>query len=741
MLLARSTSQTWRLINYRTVDDLVSAEFLHDLYNRHRPEVNSIRFRNTRCVYRGTEFTSYAPIEEWGRLESTLGYQFFQHHPRLFAQIRNYMLYKKPHLWEILNRMEGNDVPTDAMELAQQFVDLHYTALGEIYGINLVQLEHAICWAIKQHLIHTLGRSDWESLLPYLIKANESTVAVLEEMEILRYSIGVSTGELSLEQANDRYSKEFGHVHFAYGSLDEQRPTQEKIKQQLSIPLHERMQRLELLKKDSTLSKEIELLKADEKIGPLCELAADIGVLRDQNKALMGKVSLARNKLLVQIAQLTNVSRRDLSRYLLAELYDLLVDGVQLSEETLKERWELVVFQRLERMWEKEEALELASSITSGTSERDQEGVLGLSASPGRVQGTVKHVRSTADAMEVTGDHILVAMGTDFNLMEGLLNCAGVVTEEGGLLSHASVISRELEKPCIIGVKNVFSRLPEGTRIDLDADQGILYILEQQGLGELKLEMLSLEAATDLQKYGYKAVRIQQLLALGMPVVPGVVLSTGQDIQQFGRVHARQILRFLSELGIQAEKLIVRSSSPLEDMNAKSMAGIFESTVTMVTELSLLHGLQKVYAAANSSRTVKFLQATDQIPIALLIQPYKVQEWGGVAFSRHPVTGVQEVLVEASSKGAMAVVRGNPEHRVSISHSKLSSDYHSGSGLSHLEDIFNYVAQIAWELEIKLQYPVDIEWGVSNGAFYLFQVRPITTIERYSQIQDLGVMS
>lgn len=50
--------------------------------------------------------------------------------------------------------------------------------------------------------------------------------------------------------------------------------------------------------------------------------------------------------------------------------------------------------------------------------------------------------------------------------------CSGIITEEGGLLSHASVVSRELKKPCLIGVVNATKLLKIGDSIGLDATEG-----------------------------------------------------------------------------------------------------------------------------------------------------------------------------------------------------------------------------------------------------------------------------
>ncbi|MDP6642178.1 MAG: PEP-utilizing enzyme, partial [Candidatus Nanoarchaeia archaeon] len=50
--------------------------------------------------------------------------------------------------------------------------------------------------------------------------------------------------------------------------------------------------------------------------------------------------------------------------------------------------------------------------------------------------------------------------------------CEGIIVEHGGLLSHAAIISRELNLPCIIGLKNATKNLKDGQTITLNGFTG-----------------------------------------------------------------------------------------------------------------------------------------------------------------------------------------------------------------------------------------------------------------------------
>lgn len=84
------------------------------------------------------------------------------------------------------------------------------------------------------------------------------------------------------------------------------------------------------------------------------------------------------------------------------------------------------------------------------------------------------------DANNLTPGEILVSTMTQPELMKGMINAAAFITDEGGLLCHAAIIARELQKPCIIGTKIATKILEDGDLVEVDADSGIVKILEKK---------------------------------------------------------------------------------------------------------------------------------------------------------------------------------------------------------------------------------------------------------------------
>ena len=102
----------------------------------------------------------------------------------------------------------------------------------------------------------------------------------------------------------------------------------------------------------------------------------------------------------------------------------------------------------------------------------------GLGVSPGKVRGAAAIIISNADFPKFRKGQILIASATRPDFVPIMKNAAAIVTDEGGILSHAAIISRELEIPCVVGTKSATKVLKDGDKIEVDANKGTVKILK-----------------------------------------------------------------------------------------------------------------------------------------------------------------------------------------------------------------------------------------------------------------------
>ncbi len=101
--------------------------------------------------------------------------------------------------------------------------------------------------------------------------------------------------------------------------------------------------------------------------------------------------------------------------------------------------------------------------------------ITGLGASPGTARGKARMIVDMKDAAKIQQGEILVAHMTNPSMVPLMRKAAAIVTDEGGITSHAAIVSRELGIPCIVGTGNATKKLQDGQEIVVDATNGKVY--------------------------------------------------------------------------------------------------------------------------------------------------------------------------------------------------------------------------------------------------------------------------
>ena len=98
--------------------------------------------------------------------------------------------------------------------------------------------------------------------------------------------------------------------------------------------------------------------------------------------------------------------------------------------------------------------------------------VHGLGASPGTVSGTVRVVRKLDGLDRVSDGDVIVTEMTTPDMVPAMKRAAAIVTDEGGMTSHAAIVSRELGVPAVVGAESATRQLSDGQIVTVDGEQG-----------------------------------------------------------------------------------------------------------------------------------------------------------------------------------------------------------------------------------------------------------------------------
>ena len=148
--------------------------------------------------------------------------------------------------------------------------------------------------------------------------------------------------------------------------------------------------------------------------------------------------------------------------------------------------------------------------------------VRGLGASPGMASGEVKIVLDIDELDKIKDGDIMVTTMTTPDMVPAMRRASGIVTDEGGVTCHASIISRELGIPCVVGTGDATTTLKENAGVTLDGKKGLVFEGISETKEEVQVQAGAVEAAPIITVTEVKA-------NVSMPEAAGKAAATGAD--------------------------------------------------------------------------------------------------------------------------------------------------------------------------------------------------------------------
>jgi phosphohistidine swiveling domain-containing protein len=240
---------------------------------------------------------------------------------------------------------------------------------------------------------------------------------------------------------------------------------EEKSKQQLKEGQHQAFKRLNI----------------DDKHQQLFRFAQELVHGKEYRKDSMFYYFWALDKLIDKLAALLNIDKAKL-RF----LYPEELPGIKWSEDirkTLEMRTEFNI-QHItldkELILSTGKAREYLDTLSFEKVDHDFTELKGMVAQPGKVTGKVKIVITSDDMPKLEKGDILVSISTNPDLVPAMKRAAAIITDVGGITSHAAIVSRELGVPCIVGTKTATKTFRDNDLVEVDTSKGIVKKLSDQ---------------------------------------------------------------------------------------------------------------------------------------------------------------------------------------------------------------------------------------------------------------------
>lgn len=204
---------------------------------------------------------------------------------------------------------------------------------------------------------------------------------------------------------------------------------------------------------------------------------AELNYIRDLRKYAVLLHNHVYALIIQRLAQLWGVPTEDL--YFLTPQDVLRIRSYTEINDELQRRKECVLWivkNKKYTLYSGKEARDIRD-IFHETFRKQHRELKGHVACQGSVEGTVCIVLGEKDFGTFKEGQILVACMTRPEYLPLMKKAAAIVTDEGGITCHAAIVSRELNKPCIVGTHQATQVLKNGMKILVDAQKGYIFVI------------------------------------------------------------------------------------------------------------------------------------------------------------------------------------------------------------------------------------------------------------------------
>lgn len=339
--------------------------------------------------------------------------------------------------------------------------------------LKLIALGDPVSFVIEPIAAKRLSDALDPETVALLTKIDHKSFLMREECRLA--TIAVQGDEAALK----RHARAFPHLIFdytgpvsGYGNFkrryDELRADREKLQETLKeCRRYERNARIakELAYRSQTISPDLK---------KLAQLLSETAFIFDTRKGFMTRLTYLLSTALDQLAKERGISRKSLN-WLTPDEVVAVADGrLDIKSLDIELRKKEGIFVSSEdklayaNTTEREHWLPQIWDAQKPTTEK----ITGTVGSKGLAKGKARVILYHRDIAKMKPGEILITSYTAVNFLPAMRKAAAIVTDFGGITSHAAVVSRELGIPAVVDTKNATKVLKTGDKVEVDANEG-----------------------------------------------------------------------------------------------------------------------------------------------------------------------------------------------------------------------------------------------------------------------------
>jgi phosphohistidine swiveling domain-containing protein len=365
----------------------------------------------------------------------------------------------------------------DLANLMEEFFDVErkYTVF-----YNITQFEGPAT-DIAKNLVkkYSKNEKEFEELLSAISVSNKDTVVEEEQKDFL---VLASSDVLDKEELADKHAKQYGWISLRF-FLGEPWRTEDILNRLSNISKEEAKNELEKrLNKRLEKEEKIKVLTKDFSVDDkkVVDKIREIIFVRNQRADFFHESGYHIRPLLLKVAISLNVSYNEVLNLCVPEIVLALRGKLDYKKHIEERKKNFLVYYGLGGPFILEgdnvkKFIERNSFLKrSGDNLEELKGNI---AYKGLATGVVRILKTDIDNKKVKRGDVVVAPMTIPSFMPALEKAVAFVTDEGGITCHASIVAREMHKPCIIGTKIATKVLKDGDLVEVDANRGVVKII------------------------------------------------------------------------------------------------------------------------------------------------------------------------------------------------------------------------------------------------------------------------
>ena len=288
--------------------------------------------------------------------------------------------------------------------------------------------------------------------------------------------------------------------------------------------------------------------------------------------------------------------------------------------------------------------------------------VQGVGASPGISSGKIKIVKDFGDLGKINKGDVLVTKMTNPDMVLTMQKASAIVTDEGGVTSHAAIVSREMGIPAVVGTENATTVLKENEIITVNGFTGKVYkgkvgkIMEKEVLPVSSNTKTKIKIILDLPNAAERAARTG-IKETGLTRIEGIIAESGKHPNYFLeknmiKNYEEIIFQGIKKISNYSDGMWVRTSDIRSD-EFRNLAGSPKEKEgnPMLGMHGIRHGLKHTDILKSELKALKKISESGKGIGILLPQVISVEE----------VKRVKEILKEINfSKAKLGVMIETP---------------------------------------------------------------------------------